>query len=388
MNMSAIFDQTRLDHPIVSFCIPVYNNAQAAEKIVKELLSCDDSRFEVVVSDDDSRENVGELMSRIHDSRLRYSRNAKNIGAHRNWQHVLELGRGEWLYLIMARDRMHGENIPHLIELLRNARRNNIVFLKDGYSYLYGRKKNGCVYSGIEAMTEFVMITHPTGDIYSREALMSVQERDRYFTTSDMYPEARLKFAMLLRGKGGYITSGIHIYGEKNSRLINFVETKSGVEHKENIFDTYYAPRRSTIQIFELMDMADREFPEAFSKNEADIFFGAKFRELLRLVTLTWYKKCASYSWATHYGHATRYVSSFEMADNVIAAYRSTKAHLKEQCLFTVSRRRIMLTACAKTLAKCFLYYPVRRVAKKILEASGMLEILKRIKDELRRPRI
>ncbi|MBQ9575034.1 MAG: glycosyltransferase, partial [Synergistaceae bacterium] len=40
--------------PVVSFCIPVYNNAEAAVKIVNSLLSSSDMRFEVVVSDDAS----------------------------------------------------------------------------------------------------------------------------------------------------------------------------------------------------------------------------------------------------------------------------------------------------------------------------------------------
>ena len=369
---------------IVSFCIPVYNNALAAEAIVKELLSCEDSRFEVIVCDDNSHENVEELLTKIHDPRFRYYRNEKNLGAHKNWEHTLELGCGEWLYLIMARDRMHGDKIPGLIEILENAQKNDIVYLKDGYTHgkykFYSKKKNNCVYSGVDAMIEFVRIEHPTGDIYDRKIFLSVQNRSRYFETSDMYPEARLKFDMLLKGKGTYITSGIHIYGEKNARLIDFAKTKSGVDQGKNVFDAYYAPRRTTLQLFELMDMMDREFSGLFTENEADRFFNAKFRELLMYITLFWYSRCGDYSWSAHYGHPTRYVSSFEMIGNVITAYKSTKAHLREKGLFTSARRSIMCVNCAKAIAKCIMYYPFKRAVKKILQPLRLWDFLTRIR--------
>ena len=369
---------------IVSFCIPVYNNALAAEAIVKELLSCEDSRFEVIVCDDNSQENVEELLTKIHDPRFRYYRNEKNLGAHKNWEHTLELGCGEWLYLIMGRDRMHGEKIPSLIEILENAQKNDIVYLKDGYTHgkykFYSKKKNNCVYSGVDAMIEFVRIEHPTGDIYNREIFLSVQNRSRYFETSDMYPEARLKFDMLLKGKGTYITSGIHIYGEQNARLIDFAKTKSGVDQGKNVFDAYYAPRRTTLQSFELMDMMDREFSGLFTDNEADRFFNAKFRELLMYITLFWYSRCGDYGWSAHYGHPTRYVSSFEMIGNVITAYKSTKAHLREKGLFTSARRSIMCVNCAKAIAKCIMYYPFKRAVKKIIQPLGLWDFLTRIR--------
>ena len=81
------------DNPIVSFCIPVYNNAEGAVKIVNSLLTSTDERFEVVVSDDNSSDNVRELLSGINDERFRYFRNDKNLGAHKNWEHSLELAR-------------------------------------------------------------------------------------------------------------------------------------------------------------------------------------------------------------------------------------------------------------------------------------------------------
>ena len=372
----------------VSFCIPVYNNAEAAESIVKELLRCEDSRFEVVVCDDNSTENVAELLTAIHDPRFRYCRNEKNLGAHKNWEHSLELGRGEWLYLIMARDRLHSEGIPNLIDILENARSNGIVYVRDGYTYgnymygsdLYSKEKNNRVYSGIDAMIEFVRIDHPTGDVYSREIFSSVKNRSVYFATSDMYPEARLKFAVLLNGKGIHVRSGVHIYGESH---IDFSKVQSGVEHDKNIFDAYYAPKRRIIQTFEFIDMIDVEFRGVFSDDEADKFFGAKFRELLLYVTLFWYSFCGDRGWSAHYGHSVRHVSSIEMIGNVITAYKSTKSHLQANGKFTRTRRMIMLVKCVKPVAKCIFFYPFKRAVKKTIQALGLWDLLSRIRRKI-----
>ena len=366
--------EENLGRIVVSFCIPVYNNALAAEAIVKELLSCEDSRFEVIVCDDNSQENVEELLTKIHDPRFRYYRNEKNLGAHKNWEHTLELGCGEWLYLIMGRDRMHGDKIPCLIEILQNARENNVVVLKDGFS----EKKNGNIYSGINAMIEFVRVEHPTGDIYDREIYMSVQDRSIYFETSDMYPEARLKFDMLLKGNGKCIESGVYDYHEE--KLVDFTKIKSGVENDSNIYDSFYAPRRSALQVFELIDTMDSKSLGFFSREETDRFFSARFSDILWRVTVGWYGRCADKKWTAHYGHKTRYIGSIELIRNVITAYKSTKAHLLEKGLFTSARQTIMRVNCGKAIAKCILYYPFKRAVKKIIQPLGLWELLTRIR--------
>ncbi|MBQ4468896.1 MAG: glycosyltransferase family 2 protein [Synergistaceae bacterium] len=151
------------NRPAVSFCIPVYNNAEAAVKIVQGLLVSDNQDFEVVVSDDASKDNAQELLSQIHDPRFKYYRNEKNLGAHQNWLHSLELGHGEWLYLVMARDQIHGENIDRLIKILKYAHENNIYYLKDGYKWTGELEFNDIeVLTGIDSMINFLLVIHPS----------------------------------------------------------------------------------------------------------------------------------------------------------------------------------------------------------------------------------
>ena len=118
--------------PVVSFCIPIYNKAEVAEKIAEGILVSEDRRFEVVMRDNASTDNTQQLLTQIHDSRFRYVRGQKGITPLMNWLKALELGRGEWLFLVMGRDRTNGEYISNLIELLGRAEKNGITYFYDG----------------------------------------------------------------------------------------------------------------------------------------------------------------------------------------------------------------------------------------------------------------
>ena len=166
----------------MSFCIPVYNNAEAAAKVVAGILVSDDPRFEVIACDDASTDNAQELLTQIHDPRFRYIRNPKNLGAHKNWLHSLELGLAEWLYLVMGRDRIHGEKISGLIKYLDYVSKNSITLVHDGYS----KQVQPIIYSGIEAMSYFLDFWHPTGTIFSQQHFSAIPDKQYYFTHSDM----------------------------------------------------------------------------------------------------------------------------------------------------------------------------------------------------------
>lgn len=353
----------------VSFCVPVYNNAEAAAGVVKGLLSCGDSRFEVVVCDDNSAEDVRGALSEIHDERLKYYRNKKNLGAHKNWEHSLTLGRGEWLYLVMARDIMHGGKIPRLIEILDDARKNNITYIKDGYI------KSG-TYSGIDAMINFIVRVHPTGDIYDAELFRKIPEREKHFEMFDMFPENYIRHNLLLKGGGSFIMSGVHIWAEP--KLIDFHRVISGVDKRENVFDCYFAPRRTTIQNLENLAMVDAD-SSVFSRKELDRYFRANFSHTIHCVSVLWQGKCADSSWMSHYGHETRRVGVREISGNILTAYRAVKSYLREHGTYSASRGRIMKSIAAKWLV----YSVLRTTARRVAEVFGLWKILQAVKKRI-----
>ena len=362
-------EQNRTEQLIVSFCIPVYNNAEAAEKIVNGILCSDNTRFEVIVSDDASSDNAEERLSRIHDSRFRYYRNEKNLGAHKNWEHALELGHGEYLYLVMGRDRIKGEHINRLIEILEYAQENNITLLEDGYS----KKDDIQIYSGINAMIHFLGAKHPTGTIFNRKLFHKIPHRTRYFEILDMYPENYVRLDMLLKGKGASVMSGVYDHPDF---LIDKIKIKSAVENGKNLYDMFYAPGRRTGLFFELIDMTELEFRQRFNEDEKNRYFDVKFRELLMSVSFDWRGYCRNYEWQMHYGQQIKNVSTTEMIHNILTAYRDTVIHLKDKGTYTYSKRCIMNQITPIIIVKVI----VKNTAKLILEPVGIWKVLKYIK--------
>ena len=162
---------------IVSFCIPLYNSAETTLELVNGLLDTEETRFEVVVSDDASKDKSQEILSQIQDKRFRYFRNERNLGAHKNWEHSLELGRGEWLYLSMGRETLHGDKISKLIELLARAREENVVIIDDRF-YFYQPNIEGLkTYDGIDAMINFISVDHPTGLVFKGDIFRTIPMR-------------------------------------------------------------------------------------------------------------------------------------------------------------------------------------------------------------------
>jgi len=84
--------------PLVSIGIPVYNGAKYLKETLDSILSQTFTDFEVIVSDNASTDSTREIVESYaaKDSRIRYYRNAENIGAAPNYNRTFELSRGKY----------------------------------------------------------------------------------------------------------------------------------------------------------------------------------------------------------------------------------------------------------------------------------------------------
>ncbi len=91
--------------PLVTIGLPVYNGASTVERAIDSLLAQDFKDFELVISDDCSSDQTPELCERYaaRDSRIHFSRNARNLGAHANLHRVVDLARGKY-FLYASQD--------------------------------------------------------------------------------------------------------------------------------------------------------------------------------------------------------------------------------------------------------------------------------------------
>ena len=94
--------------PRVSIGMPVYNGENFLRSALDSILQQDYADFELIISDNASQDATEKICREYaaKDSRVRYYRNEKNIGASGNFNRLLELARGEF-FKWAAHDDVH-----------------------------------------------------------------------------------------------------------------------------------------------------------------------------------------------------------------------------------------------------------------------------------------
>lgn len=106
--------------PLVSVCIPTYNNAEYIEDTVRSVLGQTYRNLEVIVVDDHSADDTMEILGKIEDDRLRVYWNEENLGMAGNWNRCLELARGQYIKLICADDMIAKDAIEKEARAMRD----------------------------------------------------------------------------------------------------------------------------------------------------------------------------------------------------------------------------------------------------------------------------
>ena len=99
-----------MDTPTVSFIIPCYKLGHLLSECVQSILGQTYSDLEVLIMDDCSPDNTGEVAMAIRDTRVKYIRNENNLGHLRNYNKGIQLARGKYIWLISADDRLRVHN--------------------------------------------------------------------------------------------------------------------------------------------------------------------------------------------------------------------------------------------------------------------------------------
>lgn len=109
---------TQSARPLVSICIPTYNGAAFLAAAIDSVLQQTYADFELWVVDDNSTDDTHAVVDRYTDSRLRYTRNAKNLGPQANWNRCLELIQGKYFKLLPHDDLLASDCLQNQVAIL------------------------------------------------------------------------------------------------------------------------------------------------------------------------------------------------------------------------------------------------------------------------------
>ncbi len=129
------------DNQLVSICIPVYNGALYIEETLRSLIKQTYENIEIIVSDNASTDNTGEIIKMFceKDPRIKYFRNDFNLGYCGNIKSAVNKATSDFIAIYHADDLYEPEIIKKQLTVLSLDNSISGVFVKM-YQYYPDRK--------------------------------------------------------------------------------------------------------------------------------------------------------------------------------------------------------------------------------------------------------
>ena len=91
-------------NPLISVCVPMYNNGKTIERCLHSILDQDGVEFEIVVVDDQSTDDSGVIAATMLRAGDRLVSNDSRLGLNGNHNRCLELARGDYIQFVHGDD--------------------------------------------------------------------------------------------------------------------------------------------------------------------------------------------------------------------------------------------------------------------------------------------
>lgn len=342
---------------VVTFCIPTYNQAGVIWRVVTQILSSPESRFQVVVSDNGSTDDTWDKLSAISDPRLKLCKNPYPCTPPQlNWLNALNQGDGKWLYLVMGRDLILTDNITKLIEYLDIAERKKVAFVYENLGSSKGQYR--WYTQKVDALQRFIAPCHPTGEIFRKDVFVTIPNKEKACRVIDSYPENYFKSKIIENWNSMELPSIVNKktgWGWGTAIPLSKCDTDANSVH--------WFPNRRIKQVMQMMDLVRMH---SLSGAEHDTIFIGQWKNLMYYVSEQFGVLCADEIQCIHRGLSPRKVTKKEMLGNILQAYREVNRHYPHM---SFRRKRIMLTAMINRMCKILLnpYYDRFKVQLKTL---------------------
>ncbi len=127
--------------PLVSVCIPAYNNADYILETINCILSQSYKNIELIVVDDASSDNTVDVVKTVNDKRLKVYSNDTNLGMAGNWNKCLSLCSGKYIKLVCADDLIHRRLIEKEVLIMEKYDNVNLVSSDTEFIDVHGQSK-------------------------------------------------------------------------------------------------------------------------------------------------------------------------------------------------------------------------------------------------------
>ncbi|MGN0287713.1 MAG: glycosyltransferase [Atopobiaceae bacterium] len=256
--------------PEISVCMPTYNGSKYIKEAIESVLLQTFADFELVITDDCSKDDTLEVVSSFNDPRIKVYRNQKNLGLVGNWNECVSKASGAYVQFFFQDDVMEKDNLMRKHALMTENPRVSLCFsasciidANDAVTMKRRPFKKTQVFDGhdfaVRAFRTHNVYGEPSNVMLKREAMRKVGEFNSILCYS---PDWEYWIRMSLAGDVGYVdeyltnfrvasestTSGL--FAETNGKIAqddrDFIESLRGI-HELGITDAdVKAHQRST----------------------------------------------------------------------------------------------------------------------------------------------
>lgn len=184
---------------LVSIAIPAYKRAYLKDAITS-VLTQDYLKFELVIVNDCSPQDIDSVVAKFDDPRIRYYKNEENLGSKSivlNWNKCLSLAKGEFFVLLCDDDVLLPNFVSELMKLAEKYPSCNVFHARKINMLEDGNQEESPIWPEYE-----------TFDGFLKKAL----NKERHHTVTEfMYRTAHIQ------KKGGYVNFPIGYYSDRAS---------------------------------------------------------------------------------------------------------------------------------------------------------------------------
>jgi glycosyltransferase involved in cell wall biosynthesis len=113
---------------LISFLLPTRNRLSYLKLAIETVRRQEDAEWEIVVSDNDSDEDVRGHLEELADDRIVYKRTDRLLPVTDNWNAALRLSRGDYVLMLGDDDGLLPNYLPHLRSLITGFGRPDLVY--------------------------------------------------------------------------------------------------------------------------------------------------------------------------------------------------------------------------------------------------------------------
>ena len=228
--------RTKVDSPLVSVVMPIYNEEKHLRETLKSITSQDYTNLEILISDNCSTDGTASICNEFaeRDCRISYHRHAENLGVGPNFIYSFETSSGKYFMWASGHDKWGSDCISKCVQLLE---KNDSATLAFGTPVWIGEDGNILQkYSGwydtrgLNSVARFFMVfwgsMNPVLGIFRRKDIPNLRRYN--------YAGADLTLLGMLALKGTFIhVTNTCLYRRQNRLVENHNDRMSRYRRKE-----------------------------------------------------------------------------------------------------------------------------------------------------------